>query len=365
MTYKRLIGIAGLIAWIMVGLPAFIYHANAPKWDLRWVIAFLLFGVAFAADLARPRFVLLLVESAAAIALILFRCNGYEGTLLVVLAMQLGPRLGRTSGIIGIVAQTILLAVAVSLRLSPRAALLLAPPYLGFQLLAFFVFHIMAREVITRTELAAANAELLALQQILADTSRMAERLRIAHELHDALGHRLTVLTLNLEAVLQSAQGVMKERVEMCQGLARHLLSDVREIVADSKTHGGVPIAQALTALVNAVPRPRVHLEVADALRVFDPDGAHTLLRCVQEIMTNAARHSGAENLWIVIEQDGGSVRLRAYDDGRGSDASSDGFGLRGMRERVERAGGEIHFSTQLGRGFGVTAMLPMRSGAA
>ena len=339
MTHKRLIGIAGLSAWIIVGLPSFVYHAGAPSSDWRWIVAFLIFGAAFAADLVRPHFVLLVAESAAAISLILLSCNGYEGTLLVVSAMQLGPRLNRVSGATWVLIQTFVLSVGVAIRLNPRSALVLGPPYLGFQLLAFFVFHIMAREITTRIDLDAANAELRALQQILADSSRMAERLRIAHELHDALGHRLTVLTLNLEALLQSTQGATKARVEACQSLT-------------------------LQPLITAVPRPRVHLEVAEGVRIFDPEGTHILFRCVQEIMTNAARHSGAENLWILIEQEGESVRLRAHDDGRGSDGRNDGFGLRGMRERIERAGGEIHFSTQPGRGFGVTAMLPVRTGA-
>jgi signal transduction histidine kinase len=364
MTHKRLIGIAGLSAWIIVGLPSFVYHAGAPSSDWRWIVAFLIFGAAFAADLVRPHFVLLVAESAAAISLILLSCNGYEGTLLVVSAMQLGPRLNRVSGVTWVLIQTFVLSVGVAIRLNPRSALVLGPPYLGFQLLAFFVFHIMAREITTRIDLDAANAELRALQQILADSSRMAERLRIAHELHDALGHRLTVLTLNLEALLQSTQGAIKARVEACQSLTRQLLGDVREIVADSKTAEGLSVAQALQTLITAVPRPRVHLEVAEGMRIFDPEGTHILFRCVQEIMTNAARHSGAENLWILIEQDGESVRLRAHDDGRGSDGRNDGFGLRGMRERIERAGGEIHFSTQPGRGFGVTAMLPVRIGA-
>jgi len=139
----------------------------------------------------------------------------------------------------------------------------------------------------------------------------------------------------------------------------------VRGIVASSQARDGVHVAHALQAVVGAVPRPRVHLEVADSLRIADPERAHILLRCAQEIVTNAARHSDAQNLWIVIERDGEAFRIRAHDDGRGSDGASDGFGLRGMRERVERAGGKLRIATQPGRGFDVTADLPLRRGAA
>ncbi|HXO21291.1 MAG TPA: histidine kinase [Thermoanaerobaculia bacterium] len=364
MTPSRLIGIAGLVVWLMVGLPAFLYHAGAPPPDPRWILAFLLFGALFAADLRHPRLLLVAGECIAALALVLLRCKGYEGTLLALAAMQLGTRLDRVAGILWIAVQSLLLGAAISIQMNPRAAWLVAPPYLGFQLVAFFTSYVMAREAAARGALAAANAELRAVQEILADSSRMAERLRIAHELHDALGHRLTALTLNLEAALQRTEGPAKTNVETAQSLARELLGDVRQIVADSWARDGVHVAHALQALASSVPRPRVHLEVAEGLRVADPERAHILLRCTQEIVTNAARHSDAENLWIVIAREGEAFRIGAHDDGRGSGGAHDGFGLRGMRERVEGAGGELRIATQPGGGFDVTAILPMPSGA-
>ena len=178
MSQSRLIGIIGLVTWLMVGLPALLYHAAAGvAGDWRWSAVFLLFGVVFAADLRRPHLLLLALASAAALTLVLLRCNGYEGALLALVAMQLGTRVGRTTGIVWILGQTVLLGVADAIQFSPRNAWLLVPPYLGFQLVAFFVFNAMAREVAARAALAASNAELRAVGQILADSSRMAERL--------------------------------------------------------------------------------------------------------------------------------------------------------------------------------------------
>jgi signal transduction histidine kinase len=77
-------------------------------------------------------------------------------------------------------------------------------------------------------------------------------------------------------------------------------------------------------------------------------------------VLTNAARHSAARNLWIAVRREGDAVRLRAYDDGRGGKAGNGGNGLRGMRERVELAGGELRVATDPGRGFEVTAWLPL-----
>jgi signal transduction histidine kinase len=108
------------------------------------------------------------------------------------------------------------------------------------------------------------------------------------------------------------------------------------------------------------VPQPRIHLEIDPDFRIDDPERAHIVLRCVQEIVTNSASHSGANNLWITIERAGKQFRIRANDDGRGTaEHSRDGFGLRGMRERLERAGGKLRIDSQPGIGFSVVAVLP------
>jgi signal transduction histidine kinase len=378
MSESRLIGVSGLVTWLMVGLPALVYHTQIAASDWRWIVVFLLFGAAFAADQRRARLWWLLAEAALAVALVLLRCSGYEGALLAVVAMQLGARVEPKPGIAWICVQTALLWAANAAVFNTRSAWLLTPPYLGFQLVAFFIFNVMAREVAARAALVAANAELRAVQHILTDSSRMAERLRIAQELHDALGHRLTALSLNLEAALQRTEelaglpaATAQQRrlahanVESAQSLARQLLGDVRDIVAQSRARDGVDLAAALHELVGAVPRPRIHLDMAEGLRVADPERAHILLRCAQEIVTNAARHSGADNLWISIKSDGEALTIQAHDDGRGSASAAGGFGIRGMRERVEKAGGQVHIATQPGRGFDVTALLPVRGGVA
>jgi signal transduction histidine kinase len=372
MTQSRLIGIAGLLAGLIVGVPALLYHAvfalpsaPTPVWrSVGWFAAFLLFGLLFGLNLRRASLLFLALESVAAVTLVLLRCNGYEASLLVLVAIQLGTLLDLRHGMLWVCTQTLLLGAAMAAGWSIRSALLMMPPYLGFQLVAFLAFYGMAHEAAGKAALATANAELRAVQQILADSSRMAERLRISHELHDALGHRLTALTLNLEAAIQQTQGPAKANVELARALARDLLSDVREIVADFQARDGVHLSHALQTLMRTVPQPKIHLEIDESLRVGDPEQAHILLRCAQEIVTNAARHSGAQNLWIVVEQQGDAFRIRAHDDGRGREEARDGFGLRGMRERLERAGGELRVATEPGRGFDVSALLPIRQGA-
>jgi len=331
----RALRIAAFGAWFLVGLPVVVQGATTWERMAQWAVAYTLFAILFAADLRRPSLLMLATASASILVTVLLLCDGFEGALMVLIAMRLGERTSVRTGISWIAIQTLLLATAITIHWSLRPALLLAPPYLGFQLLAFFAirFHALA-----------------------ADRGRIAERLRIAQELHDALGHHLTALTLNLEAALQRTDGDGRNDVQKAQSLARQLLADVRAIVAEENP--AVDIARELETLVAGIPRPRVHLEVDRNLRIADPDRAHIVLRCAQEIVTNAVRHSGAENLWIAIEG-GDPVRIRARDDGRGSEEPKHGFGLRGMRSRLERAGGELRIETQPGHGFHVIAVLP------
>jgi signal transduction histidine kinase len=114
------------------------------------------------------------------------------------------------------------------------------------------------------------------------------------------------------------------------------------------------------------IPRPRVHLVFPDGpddFAVEDAGLAHLLLRCCQEIATNAAKHAQAENLWLELVREGDSIGVRARDDGRGSEKVEDGRGLTGMRQRLEQAGGRLEIATGPGRGFAVSALVPLRRG--
>jgi len=354
MPQTRILGAAGLTAWLMVGLPVVIQGATVPGLMLRWAIAYLLFGALYIADLRHPRLSFLAMEALCVVVMVLLLCDGFEGTLMVLIAMRLPSLVDRKSGLAWIAVQTLLLAGAVAFHWNGRSAFLLTPAYFGFQILAFFSFELLEREMRT-------SAQLRAMQDLVADGGRLAERLRIARELHDALGHHLTALTLNLEAALMRTEGAAHGDIEKAQSLARTLLADVRVIVAEKNADDCLDLGRALRTLVADLPRPRVQLDVDDALRVDDPEHGLVILRCVQEVVTNAARHSGAENLWISVRRSGDAFEVHARDDGRGRGTARDGFGLRGMRERIEQAGGELTIESGTG-GFALTAFLPARS---
>jgi signal transduction histidine kinase len=195
--------------------------------------------------------------------------------------------------------------------------------YAGFQFFAYGAAAIAEREARSRRELARVNAELQAMQELLQGATRLAERVRIAREIHDAVGHHLTALSLNLEVAANLAEG-----------------------------------------LAEGLPTPRVRLSIPDGLEVRDPALAHTVFRCVQEAVKNAVRHSGAKNLWIGVEWGPHGLEVTAADDGCGAEGPSLGNGLRGMRERLERLGGTLELDTAPRAGFKLRALLPIASEA-
>jgi signal transduction histidine kinase len=231
--------------------------------------------------------------------------------------------------------------------------------YLGFQMFAMATATLTVRERTAREALARANAELQATQALLAEDSRVAERLRISRDLHDMLGHHLTALSLQLEVASRLATGPAADRVAEAHAITRLLLSDVRDVVSRLRVSSRFDLAASIGALAAAATQLEVHVDVADGATIEDPVQAHAILRCVQEVITNAMRHAQARNLWISVQRRDDGIVLTARDDGRGVDAVISGNGLRGMRERFEELSGRLDVTSKAGAGFELQAFVP------
>ena len=215
----------------------------------------------------------------------------------------------------------------------------------------FHVFALLsARATIdaeaARDEVEALNRELVATQHLLSEASRQNERTRIARDLHDLLGHHLTALSLNLQIAERQSDGEVKKQIAESRALARLLLADVREAVSTLREEGQVDFAHAVRLLVDRVPALDVHLDIQDDLRVDDVEVAESLLRCIQEAITNTLRHAGARSSWVRGWKEEGRIHLEVVDDGELSGELSEGNGLAGMRERLRRIGGGLVVDT-------------------
>jgi signal transduction histidine kinase len=257
-----------------------------------------------------------------------------------------------------VIVQTIALGIVGLRYTGPVLAVATAGSFGGFQLFALVTAWLTTRERRAREALMQANIELVATRAMLAENSRASERLRISRDLHDTLGHHLTALSLQLEVASRLADGKAAEHVRQAHAITRLLLSDVREVVSELRG-SRFDLRAAVRSLAVSSGALAIHLDLPEVLEIDEPVQGHALLKCVQEIITNASRHAAARNLWIQIDETRDGIAVNARDDGQGVGVVALGNGLIGMRERFEEHSGHVEFRSEHGRGFEVHGFMP------
>lgn len=251
---------------------------------------------------------------------------------------------------------TVVIGIA-TLSISPSVpeSLITTGFYLLIQLATLLSTTTLIREQRMRRELAEAHVELQAASILLSESTRTAERLRISRELHDLIGHQLTVLTLELETARHLDSDGGREHLERADRVARELLNDVRGTVGQLRTEAP-DLDRAFRKMTDALPGLDVSIDVSPQLRIGEDQSA-ALVRAAQEIVTNTIRHAEARELWIEIKPVDDEIVLVARDDGRGAQQVAFGNGLLGLRERFTELGGTI--AVDGSSGFSVTARVP------
>ena len=360
--------VAGLGTWLVSSLVTLTNIAEGRMpWEQAgpWLLAFVAFGIAFGLICWAPfrtravRVTLLAVQAIAALTMVALAGDTLCAAMLVMVASQT-PSYFRTSGAMAWTAvQTLLLAMVLARIYGVVPTLAVSAAFGGFQLFAVTTALLAERERAAREQLGRANAELHATRALVVESSRAAERLRISRDLHDALGHHLTALSLQLDVASRLAEGRAAEHVQQAHAIARLLLADVRDVVSQLRESTTVDLAEAVRRLVPADGALQIHLDVPHSLGELQNDRAQAIVRCIQEVITNAVRHAGARNLWIAIADGPDGVRVDARDDGRGAGVLAWGNGLRGMRERFEALAGRIDVETRAGGGVEIHGVMP------
>ena len=384
-SHTRLLRHAGLFTWAMVGVPL-VYSQYVPADggdDLgagatrtAWLFAcYLGFGACYwwlsrglGQGSARwPDRALLLLLTVLALAVSYFNGSGLGSILLMVAAGVIPWLLPAGSGVVLLLlSQLAVLPIYYGVfRMPLFEALMQSLLYAGFSLFIYVTSLVARQQAQARDEQRRLNAELRATRALLAESARVNERTRISRELHDLLGHHLTALSLNLEVASHLTEGRAQEHVRQAHTLARLLLTDVREAVSQLRdASGGIDLAAALRPMADHVPALDIELDVQSPLAVDDPERAHVMLRCTQEIITNAVRHAQARRLRIRVWRQADALMLEASDDGHGAEALVPGNGLRGMRERIVQCGGSLDIQTRPGAGFRLQLSLPLATPA-
>jgi signal transduction histidine kinase len=194
------------------------------------------------------------------------------------------------------------------------------------------------------------------------------ERNRMARELHDTVGHTFTSVIMGMDAVyylLDTAPQKAKEKLDVLRQVTRNGLEEVRRNIhqiAPQDDQG--TFAQMMSRLAHEF---AVHtgtkVQIGQTGEECDlPKQVQlTLIRCLQESLTNAKRHGQADSVDIRMEYQSGQITLRISDDGIGSEQLEAGFGLKAMRERLSSLQGSLEVTSAKNEGTVVTCKVPIR----
>jgi PAS domain S-box-containing protein len=238
------------------------------------------------------------------------------------------------------------------------------------------LFTVMLRDITARVNAEAALRRSREELQALSDSilaGREEEKRRIARELHDDLGQRLSALKIDLvmlEGDLRDESGSARVlgQVDAMRAVIDETIAAVRRISADLRPAllDELGLAAALDWLAKDFSRRysiRVNTEVPEDIEVTE-QAATAVFRIVQEALNNVVHHAGAGQAWVTLTQTDGQYLLRVRDDGCGwdgrpKDGARRSFGLLGVRERARLLGGTVAFEHAPGRGFELAVTFP------
>ncbi|MET8664450.1 sensor histidine kinase [Streptomyces tendae] len=206
--------------------------------------------------------------------------------------------------------------------------------------------------------------QLRAAREELATRAVAEERLRFSRDLHDLLGHTLSVIVVKSEAARRLAPRDLDAaltQITDIESVGRQALTEVREAVTGYREGSlGTELDRARSALSAADVDPVVHRSGPP----LPPEAEALLGWVVREAVTNVVRHSGASRCEIAVAGSADRVRLTVTDNGAGAAvaAQGPGTGLTGLRERLATAGGSLTAGAEPRGGFSVTAELPVRA---
>lgn len=228
------------------------------------------------------------------------------------------------------------------------------------------------KEFITvNNELADKLHQLEILQVRLEESARLKERNRLAHEIHDILGHSLTSISIGLQACLEvsrDAKGELYQRLHKIKRVTDKGLSEIRRSVRELKSDAieKSSLLNAVQELINdanGLGDRIVNFSIRGTVVELDEDEEQTVYRLVQESLTNSLRHSGGADIEVVFSYESHRLHVIISDNGKGCRVIIKHFGLEHIKEQLGLLGGSVVFESSEGRGFKTNATIPLRKG--
>lgn len=204
----------------------------------------------------------------------------------------------------------------------------------------------------------------------------MAERLRIARELHDVVAHSIGIIAIQAGSgrrVFDASPAEARDALATIEATSRETLSGLRRMMTGLRHPGPetglgqAPLAPApgladierLTAMTLDA-GVQVDVDWRGTWAPLPADIDLSAFRIIQEAVTNVVRHAATDQCQVVIDQQDGQLSIEVTDNGRGRGTTGTGYGITGMRERAALLGGDFSAGPRPGGGFRVTARLPV-----
>jgi signal transduction histidine kinase len=221
--------------------------------------------------------------------------------------------------------------------------------------------NLIVSEERARQQLDEAHKKLAEYAQQIEELATTRERNRIAREIHDNLGHYLTIVNVQIEVaetVMQSEPERARLALARAQELTKEGLTAVRQSITTLRSEATTrdPLHAAITQLIEEHREAGLEVEylISGIVRPVSDEKSLAIYRAVQEGLTNIRKHAHAKHTTISLSY-GDKLHLCIQDDGLGSDQTQAGFGLLGMKERVQLLGGTMTIETTPGQGFRLT----------
>ena len=194
------------------------------------------------------------------------------------------------------------------------------------------------------------------------------ERNRLAREIHDGLGHYLTTIHMQIQAaraVMERDPKRSQVMLDKAQSMTHQALADVRQSVSALRDspEATSPLPELVEKLLSACEAAGIETEIKllGTPRQFSPQANLTLYRAAQECINNTCKHSQAKCLWVSLDYlDGHDFKMMFLDDGVGTESLEGGFGLLGIRERVQLLEGSMSIETARNQGFRLEIRIPV-----
>ncbi len=233
-------------------------------------------------------------------------------------------------------------------------------------ILVIFTFYVLRKQLILNNQLKIMTKTVKENNKKIEEMRIVQERNRIAREIHDTLGHTLTGAIVQLE-VAKKYLGKDEEKtlhaINQTQNITREGFIDVKRAIQALR-----PVMIEDSSLVEALNAYKEKTEedfnvtlnfIINTRKNEEERMKVSLYRIIQEAITNSIRHGNAKKVNVTIETEDGILRLMIEDDGKGCKSVQEGYGIKGIRERIEQLKGQVILQSKEGNGFNIIAYIP------